>query len=103
MVTLDDQEKLALKEFLGTMEGQRFNPKPTVSQEGISRGAEGQIIIPVVIPNKMPSLSLALLMGQKAEHIYKQTACRLILVQSLEKDPQKRKYVWIDNAWRPLS
>ena len=103
MINLDEQEKLALHEFLETLEEQRFDIKPKVNQEGMSRGPEGQIIVPVILQDQSPSLSLALLMEQKADHIYKQTACRLVLAQSLDKDSQKRKYVWIENSWKPLS
>lgn len=97
MVNLDNQEKLALKEFQKTLE-----PKPKINLELISRGAEGQIIVPLTLQRDSLSCSLALLMEQKADHIYKQTACRIVLAQSLEKDPQKRKYVWIENSWEPI-
>ena len=43
MVQLDDQEELALKGFLETLEAQSFDPKPKVNQDRISRGPEGQI------------------------------------------------------------
>ncbi|MGV7229219.1 MAG: hypothetical protein ACQ9IQ_11220 [Nitrospirales bacterium] len=71
MVQLHDQEELALKGFLETLQEQCFEPKPTVDQERLSRGPEGQIIVPVILQGTSPSLSLALLMGRKADQIYK--------------------------------
>ena len=103
MVQLDDQEELALKGFLETLEAQSFDPKPKVNKERISRGPEGQIIVPVILQGTSPSLSLALLMGRKADQIYKQTACRFVLAQYLEKDAQMRKYVWVENSWGSIT
>ena len=103
MINLDEQEEFALKEFLKTLEEQRFEQKPKVNPESISRGSEGQIIVPVILQGTSPSWSLALLMRRKADHIYKQTACRLIFAQSPEKDPTNQKYVWIENSWKPIT
>ena len=103
MLELDIQEELALKEFLQILEEQRFEPKPHVVEDHIQRGPDGQIIVPVTLKAKDPSLSLALLMGHKADQIYKQTACRLVVAQCPEGDPKPLMYVWTENAWSTIS
>lgn len=103
MMELDTQEELALKEFLQILEEQRFEPKPDIVEDRIQRGPNGQIIVPVTLKAKDPSWSLAQLMGHKADQIYKQTACRLVLAQCLEREPSLQMYIWADNAWSTIS
>lgn len=93
MVELDAQEEMALKEFQQILEIQRVDPKPKVIQSCIHRGSEEQIIFPVTLPATSPSLSLARLMGHRAEHLYKQTACRLVLAQCPAKDSKNSMYI----------
>jgi hypothetical protein len=102
MNTLDSGERLAVKEFLGLLEAERFEAEPQADPDHIVRGPEGQIIVPVRLRAAVPSLSLALLMGQKAEHLYKRTGCRLVLAQCPVDDPKGQTYVWKDGAWRSL-
>jgi hypothetical protein len=102
MVELDEMEEMALREFLKILEEQKFEPKPQVINAHIQRRPNGHIIVPVALRARAPSLSLALLMGHKADQIYKQTACRLVLAQCPEKDPKPKMYVWTENAWSSI-
>lgn len=103
MIELDESEQLALGEFLHILEEQKFDPKPTVLINRIYRTSDSQIIVPLSIKGQSPSLHIALLMGHKAEQIYKQTACRLVLGQYPEKDPDRQMYVWTQNQWATLA
>ncbi|UCE62627.1 MAG: hypothetical protein JSU59_06975 [Nitrospirota bacterium] len=102
MIELDEVEQSALKEFLHVLEEQHFESKPTVLTSRINRTADNQIMVPLSVKGESPSLHMALLMSHKAEQIYKQTACRLVLGQCPEKDPNGQIYVWIDNQWTSL-
>ena len=102
MTLLDEHERLTLTEFLHLMEQEAFEPRPKVEKNRIFRGADGQIIVPVVLSAEEPSLSLAMLMAHKAEHLYKQTGCRFVLAQRLEQDPQNRLIVWAEGSWKSL-
>jgi adenylylsulfate kinase len=99
---LDAREEQALGRFLAILQDERFEPEPRVERARVTRGPEGQIIVPVLVSAEAPSLSMALLMGQKAEHLYKQTTCRFVLAQRPEKDPQGLTYVWDGKDWRAL-
>ena len=99
---LDHSEQSALEEFLRIFEEQHFESKPTVITSRIHRTPDGQIIIPISVSGESPSHHIALLMGHKIEQIYKQTACRLVLGQCPENDPNHQIYVWTDNQWFPL-
>jgi adenylylsulfate kinase len=101
-IALDAREELALTQFLAMLQEERFWSEPKVERSRITRGPEGQIIVPVLVSADTPSLSMALLMGQKAEHLYKQTTCRFVLAQHPEKDPKGRTYVWDGKDWRTL-
>jgi hypothetical protein len=102
MAVLDEHESLALGQFLRLLAEESFEPRPEVESGRILRGPEGQIIVSVALNAEAPSLSLAMLMAEKAEHLYKQTGCRFILAQRPEKDPQKRLYLWAEGAWQSL-
>lgn len=100
-IVLDARERWALDQFLTLLQEARFQPEPEAEPNRITRGAEGQIIVPVQVKAEAPSLDLALLMGQKAQHLYKQTACRFVLAQRPEKDPKGLAYLWDGKDWRP--
>jgi hypothetical protein len=102
MTPLDEHERSALSQFLRLLAEEQFDPRPQVEEGHIVRGPEGQIIVPVTLNAAEPSLSLGLLMAQKAEHLYKQTGCRLVLTQRPQKDPTGRSYVWAAGSWRSL-
>ena len=99
---LDAREEQALGRFLAMLQDERFGLEPKPDRSRITRGPDGQIIVPVLVGAAAPSLSMSLLMGQKAEHLYKQTACRFVLAQRPEKDPKGLTYVWDGKDWRSL-
>lgn len=101
-VVLDAREEQALGRFLAMLQDERFALAPKPDRNRIARGPEGQIIVPVLVGAVTPSVSMALLMGQKAEHLYKQTTCRFVLAQRPEKDSHGRTYVWDGKDWRSL-
>ncbi len=100
--TLDAREEQTLARFLTLLKEEQFGHEAKPDRSRITRGPEGQIIVPVALDAATPSLSMSLLMGQKAEHLYKQTTCRFVLAQRPEKDPQGQTYVWDGTAWRSL-
>ncbi|MBI4400260.1 MAG: hypothetical protein HY581_01340 [Nitrospirae bacterium] len=102
MTALDEHERRALGQLVHLMEKESFESRPTVDERHVFRGPEGQIIVPVTLDAEKPSLPLAMLMAQKAEHLYKQTGCRFVLAQCPGKDPQKRMYLWAEGTWRLL-
>ena len=99
MVELDEAEQAALPEFLYIFDEQHFDPKPTVLTNRIHRSSDGQIIIPVAVQGESPSFTMALLMGHKADQIYKQTTCRFVLGQCPIQDPKCQTYVWTGKEW----
>ena len=101
-VALDAREEQALGRFMTLLQEEQFGLEAKPDRSRIARGPEGQIIVPVLVGAATPSVSMALLMGQKAEHLYKQTTCRFVLAQRPEKDPQGRTYVWDGKGWRSL-
>jgi adenylylsulfate kinase len=101
-VALDVREEQALARFMTLLQKEQFGLEAKPDRSRIARGPEGQIIVPVLVGAATPSVSMALLMGQKAEHLYKQTTCRFVLAQRPEKDPQGRTYVWDGKDWRSL-
>lgn len=101
-IALDAREEQAFARFITMLQDERFGLGPEPDRSRITRGPEGQIIVPVLVGGATPSLSMSLLMGQKAEHLYKQTACRFVLAQRPEKDPKGRTYVWDGKDWRSL-
>jgi hypothetical protein len=103
VIKLDESEQLALGEFLHILEEQNFDLKPTVLTNRIYRTSDSQIIVPLSVKGQSPSLHIALLMGHKAEQIYKQTACRLVLGQCPENDPNRQMYVWTHDQWSTLA
>lgn len=102
-VPLDEHERRALTEFLRMLEEESCEP-PLVAEEGrVFRGPDGQIIVPVTLQTAEPSVSLALMMEHKADHLYKQTGCRFVLAQRPAKDPTQRLYVWTGSVWQALA
>jgi hypothetical protein len=99
---LDDAETAAVKEFLTILDEQRYEPKPLLLPKRIHRTVEGQIVVPVLIEGRTPSLSLALLMRHKSDQLYKQTACRVVLAQCPAEDPEKPLYLWEGRHWQAL-
>jgi hypothetical protein len=102
MITLDEHEQQALDQFVTALEHERFESHPMVDRSHLSRGAEGQIVVPVAVPSDKPDLHLAMLMIRKAEQLYKQTGCRFVLAQKPAQDPRRGAYIWADSAWRAL-
>ena len=99
---LDDHELLALDQFIHLLEQERFESQPKPDRMCVSRGPEGQLIVPVTLPADKPDHHLAMLMARKADQLYKQTGCRFILAQKPDQDPKHGSYVWADGAWRSL-
>ena len=102
MVKLDEAENAALNEFLTILDEQQVPPTPLLLSDRIHRRLEGQIIVPVSVKGMAPSLSLALLMGHKSEQVYKHTACRIVLAQCPDEDPEQAMYVWGGRSWQAL-
>lgn len=102
MITLDEQEQQALGRFVRLLEQERFEPKPAAELQRVSRGTEGQIVVPVAVPSDKPDLHIAMLMARKAAQLYKQTGCRFVLAQKPAQDPNGNTYVWADGGWRSL-
>lgn len=101
-IPLDEHERRALAQFLRLLAEEPFQTTPMVEEAHVKRGPDGQIIVPVTISGEAPSLSLALLMGHKAEHLLKQTGCRFVLAQRPDKDPEGKLYVRTEDAWHTV-
>ena len=102
-VPLDEHERRALTEFLRMLEEESFE-SPLVAEEGrVFRGPDGQIIVPATVRAQELSVSAALLMEHKADHLYKQTGCRFVLAQRPAKDPAQRLYIWTGSVWQALA
>ena len=89
LLQLDEAEQGVVNEFMSLLEEQTFSLEIQVLSNRIHRTVEGIIVVPVSIKEVVPSLSLALLMDDKAEQLYKQTSCRVRLAQCPTDDPQK--------------
>ena len=100
--TLDDAENAAVNEFVTILDEQQFEPKPLLLPNRIHRTLEGQIVVPVSLKGKAPSLSLALLMAHKSEQLYKHSTCRIVLAQCPVEDVEKAMYVWGGRNWQTL-
>jgi hypothetical protein len=99
---LDHRELAALQRFVVAVNEEPHLSKPRVELGQVFRGSEGKIFVPVMVSGQSPDAHLAILMGDKAEHLYKQSMCRFVLVQQLETDPERRSYVWGDGVWRTV-
>ena len=99
---LDAEERLALGLFIRHLEAEAQHVPLAVHSDIVRRGTDGQIIVPVTIRDRQPSAALAMLIGHKAEQLYKQTACRFLLAQQPELDPERGTYVWTDAGWTVL-
>jgi len=99
---LDAAENAAVNEFVSILDEQEFEPKPVLLSQRIHRTLEGTIVVPISLKRKVPSLSLALLMGHKSEQLYKRTACRMLLAQCPVDDPENAMYVWGERNWQVL-
>ena len=102
MTTLDEHERQALDQFVSALEHEQFESRPTVDRSHLSRGTDGQIVVPVAVPSDKPDLHMAMLMARKADQIYKQTGCRFVLAQKPARDPKGHAYVWAEGAWQNL-
>lgn len=102
MITLDEHERQALDQFVSSLEHERFESRPAVDRPHLSRGTEGQIVVPVAVPSDKPDLHMAMLMARKADQLYKQTGCRFVLAQKPAQDPKHGAYIWADGGWRSL-
>jgi hypothetical protein len=92
-----------LQHFIASLQSLPAELRPqTIEEERVSRGMDGGIIVPVTVLGAEPNLSLALLMAQKAEQLYRQTSYRLHLAQRAVGDPTGLAYVWGQGTWRPL-
>lgn len=100
---LDEQEGRALTQFMKVLEDEHFESHPSVETSGLARGAEGQILVPVVIDADEPSAHLAMLMAHKAEQLYRQTGCRFVVLQRLRQDPEQRRYLWTKTGWTTIT
>ena len=100
MTTLDEHERQALDQFVTALEHEQFESRPTLDRSHLSRGTEGQIVVPVAVPSDKPDLHLAMLMARKADQLYKQTGCRFVLAQKPARDPKSHAYVWAEGVWR---
>ena len=101
-VPLDEHERRALMEFLRMLEEESFEPPLVAEEDRVFRGPDGQIIVPATVRAQELSVSAALLMGHKADHLYKQTGCRFVLAQRPAKDPTQRLYVWTGEGWKSV-
>lgn len=99
---LDAHELAALQRFLVAIHEEPSPSNPKIDVGRVFRGVEGQIFVPATVSGKSPDVHLAMLMGHKAEQLYKQSGCRFVLVQRLESDPERRGYVWAEGAWQTV-
>lgn len=99
---LDAHELAALQRFIMSLHEEPHPSNPKVDMPRIYRGLEGQIFVPVTVSGTTPDAHLAMLMGHKAEQLYKQSGCRFVLVQRLEGDPEGRSYVWGEGRWQTV-
>jgi len=99
---LDAHELAALQRFTVTIHEEPHPSNPRIDVSQVFRGLEGQIFVPVTVSGATPDAHLAMLMGHKAEQLYKQSGCRFVLLQRLETDSQRQSYVWADGAWKTV-
>jgi hypothetical protein len=99
---LDDHEKEALRHFLEAIRELPPELQPQEIEERVSRGMDGAIIVSLTVQGAEPNLSLALLIAQKAEQLYKQTGCRFQLAQRAVGDPTALFYIWSGGTWKPV-
>ena len=96
---LDAHELAALQRFMVAVQEDASPAHPKLDVSRVFRGPEGQIFVPVTVSGSSPDAHLAMLMGHKAEQLYKQSGSRFVLVQQLETDPDRRRFVWGDGDW----
>jgi hypothetical protein len=99
---LDAHELASLQRFMVAIHEEPHPSDPRVDVTRVFRGLAGQIFVPVTVSGTHPDVHLAMMMGHKAEQLYKQSGCRFILVQQLETDSERRSYVWADGAWQTV-
>ena len=99
---LDQHELAALQRFIVAVHEEPYPSNPRVEVGQVFRGLEGQIFVPVTVAGAEPDMHLAMLLGHKAEQLYKQSGCRFVLVQQLETDPERRSYVWGEGDWQTV-
>ena len=99
---LDEQEHRALAQFRRFVEEAGLAAKTVVEEHRVFRGSDGQIIVPVGVDADEPSLTLALFMEHKGNHLYNQTGCRFLLAQRPMKSPDQRLRYWSGGGWQSL-
>ncbi len=97
--TLDQSEQQALDEWLALLHEGAPEVQPRTDTSHAFRGSDGRIVVPVVVRGTAPSLSLALLMAQKDEQIYRQFGVRLQIAQRPDGDPKPQLHLWDGQAW----
>ncbi len=104
-IELDPAERRAFRRFVRFLENEQAAQELAlvVDEQMARRGTDGQIVVPVTIQADRPSVHLAILMGHKAEQLYKQRACRFLLAQRPERDPNRPTYVWVNGGWKTLA
>jgi hypothetical protein len=99
---LDQHELAALQRFMVALHEEPHGSNPRVDMTQVFRGLEGQIFVPVTVSGATPDAHLAMLMGHKAEQLYKQSGCRFVLLQRLEADLHRQSYVWAEGVWQTV-
>ena len=99
---LEAHELASLQRFMVAIHGESHSSNPKVQVDQIFRGLEGQIFVPVTVSGQEPDAHLAMLMEHKSEQLYKQSGCRFLLLQQLETDLQRHRYVWAEGTWRTV-
>lgn len=100
-IQLDELERGVYRRFVDVLHLSTVTPRPSLDERGLRRGPDGRIIVPVTIEAERPSLSLAMLMAHKSDHLYRRSGCRLILAQRPLRDRDKKTYLW-DGTWQTL-
>jgi hypothetical protein len=99
---LDQHELAALQRFIVAIHEEPHECDPRADVTQVFRGSEGQIFVPVTVSGQSPDLHLAMLMAHKSEQFYKQSGCRLVILQQIETDPLRQHYVWDGAAWKTV-
>jgi hypothetical protein len=99
---LDQHELAALQRFIVALQQEPRLSNPRVDVTQVFRGSEGQIFVPVTVSGTSPDPHLAMLMSHKSEQLYKQSGCRLVILQRIDGDPQRASYVWDGAAWKTV-
>ena len=99
---LDRHELAALQRFMVAIHEEPYKSNPRVEVQQVFRGLEGQIFVPVTVSGASPDPHLAMLMSHKSEQFYKQSGCRLVILQRIDGDPQSMSYVLDGTVWKTV-